>query len=120
MMGNRDFTRRDFVRTTAGAALAGAAVSAAADETPDTSKILNYNPKMGYRPLGKTGLMISEVSLGGHGGQTVEDRVPVLERAVELGINYVDNNIADECNLYGEAGRRRSPPSTRTSSPRTA
>jgi aryl-alcohol dehydrogenase-like predicted oxidoreductase len=56
--------------------------------------------------LGKTGFMISEVSLGGHGGKTVEDRVPVLERAVELGMNYVDNNIDAECNLYGEAMSR--------------
>ena len=98
-------TRRHFLKASS-AAVAGAAVGSlrASDAAPiDTSKILNYNPKMGYRRLGKTGLMISEVSLGGHGGQTVEDRVPVLERAVELGINYVDNNIDAECNLYGEA-----------------
>ncbi|MHC4176745.1 MAG: aldo/keto reductase [Planctomycetota bacterium] len=98
-------TRRDFLKATSAAA-AGAtlgSVGPAHAAPPDTAKILNYNPKMGYRPLGKTGFMISEVSLGGHGGRTVEDRVPVLERAVELGINYVDNNIADECNLYGEA-----------------
>jgi aryl-alcohol dehydrogenase-like predicted oxidoreductase len=58
---------------------------------------------MTYRRLGKTEFMISEVSLGGHGGRAVEDRVPVLEKAVELGLNYVDNNIADECDLYGES-----------------
>jgi aryl-alcohol dehydrogenase-like predicted oxidoreductase len=61
---------------------------------------------MGYRPLGKTGFMISEIALGGHGGQTVDDRVPVLDRAVELGINYVDNNIDAECDLYGQAMAR--------------
>jgi predicted aldo/keto reductase-like oxidoreductase len=33
----------------------------------------------------------------------VDDRVPVLERAVEMGINYVDNNICEECDLYGAA-----------------
>ena len=38
----------------------------------DPSKILNHNPKMTYRPLGKTGFMISEIALGGHGGQAVE------------------------------------------------
>lgn len=98
-------TRRDFLKATS-AAVAGAtlgSVGPAGAAVPDAAKILNYNPKMGYRPLGKTGFMISEVSLGGHGGSTVEDRVPVLQRAVELGINYVDNNIAEECNLYGEA-----------------
>ena len=47
--------------------------------------------------------MISEISLGGHGGTTDADRVPVLEKAVEMGINYVDNNIAEECDLYGSA-----------------
>ncbi len=96
-------TRRDFLRATS-AAVATASIAAHASAAPaDTSKILNYNPKMTYRPLGKTEFMISEVSLGGHGGRTVEDRVPVLEKAVELGLNYVDNNIDAECNLYGEA-----------------
>jgi predicted aldo/keto reductase-like oxidoreductase len=33
----------------------------------------------------------------------VDNRVAVLERAVELGMNYVDNNIAGECDLYGAA-----------------
>jgi uncharacterized protein len=101
-------SRRDFLKTASAAALAGTglglAESANAAETaPDPKKILNYNPKMGYRPLGKTGHFISEVSLGGHGGQTPDDRVPVLEKAVELGINYVDNNIDGECDLYGAA-----------------
>ena len=98
-------TRRDFLKATS-AAVAGATLNAAGPAqraAAEPAKILNFNPKMGYRPLGKTGFMISEVSLGGHGGQTVEDRVPVLERAVELGINYVDNNIAAECDLYGQA-----------------
>jgi uncharacterized protein len=78
--------------------------SASGQETDDeTSAILNYNEKMTYRPLGKTGFMISEMSLGGHGGRSAQGRVPVLEKAVELGLNYVDNNIAAECDMYGEA-----------------
>ncbi len=104
-MADQGNTRRDFLRATS-AAVAGASLSpigAAGAKPVDPAKILNHNDKMGYRRLGKTELMISEVSLGGHGGQTVEDRVPVLERAVELGLNYVDNNIDAECNLYGEA-----------------
>ena len=96
-------TRRGFIKATS-AMVAGASLGAVTSaEAVDTSKILNHNPKMGYRRLGKTDFMISEVSLGGHGGKTVEDRVPVLERAVESGLNYVDNNIDGECNLYGEA-----------------
>jgi len=98
-------TRRHFLKATS-AAVAGAtlgSVGSTRAAAPEPAKTLNYNPKMGYRTLGKTGFTISEVSLGGHGGRTVEDRVAVLERAVQLGINYVDNNIAEECNLYGEA-----------------
>ncbi len=104
-MPNSDNTRRDFLKvaSTAVASATLGSVGRGDAAPPEPTKILNYNPKMGYRRLGKTGLMISEVSLGGHGGQTVKDRVPVLERAVELGINYVDNNIAAECDLYGEA-----------------
>jgi aryl-alcohol dehydrogenase-like predicted oxidoreductase len=104
MAETRD-TRRGFLKATS-AAVAGASLAplgpAGAAEA-EAANTLNYNPKMGYRRLGKTGFMISEISLGGHGGKTVEDRVPVLQRAVQLGINYVDNNIADECELYGKA-----------------
>lgn len=103
-MSEHENTRRDFLKTTS-AAMAGAAVSAgAAEASPvDTSKIVNYNPKMGYRRLGKTGVMVSEVSLGGHGGQGAKDRVAVLKHAVELGMNYLDTNMVSECNMYGEA-----------------
>lgn len=82
---------------------AAAAAAAAADAAPMP---LNHHPKMGYRRLGKTGFQISEISLGGHGGSSVEDRVAVLNKAVELGINYVDNNIDSECDLYGAAMAR--------------
>ncbi len=98
-------SRRDFLKTTS--AVAGVAMAASAEgqqsRPADTSKILNYNPKMGYRRLGKTGLMISEISLGGHSSGDVENRRAVLKKAAELGMNYVDNNIAEECDLYGKA-----------------
>ena len=108
-MADTSSTRRDFLKATS-AAMAGAALgtAGAADAKPEQApKILNYNPKMGYRRLGKTGHMISEVSLGGHGAvpkpNPTDNRVAVLERAVEQGINYVDNNISEECDLYGAA-----------------
>jgi len=104
-MSDTASNRRDFLKTTsavAAHAALGPLVTAHAAPV-DPAKILNHNPKMTYRPLGKTGFMISEVSLGGHGGRSVEDRVPVLETAVELGLNYVDNNIDGECDLYGAA-----------------
>jgi aryl-alcohol dehydrogenase-like predicted oxidoreductase len=102
-MNRPDSSRRDFLRITSAAVASASLAGSPSASRADTKKILNHNPKMGYRPLGKTGFMISEVSLGGHGGRTVADRVPVLEKAVELGLNYVDNNIAGECDLYGEA-----------------
>jgi len=99
-------SRRRFLQAT----MAAAAGAATANARPaDTSKILNYNEKMGYRRLGKTGLMISEVSLGGHGSLGLENRVEVLARAAELGVNYLDTNIVGECAQYGQAlkGNRR-------------
>ncbi len=102
-MNDSQKSRRDFLKTTSAAVAGGSLAVPAAAGANEGGDILNFNPKMTYRPLGKTGFMISEVSLGGHGGKTVADRVPVLEKAVELGLNYVDNNIAAECDLYGAA-----------------
>jgi len=97
-------SRRDFLKA---ASVATGAPFVCEAAKAGRGKILNYNPKMGYRPLGKTGFMISEISLGGHGAAKGEDpvknRVAVLEQAVELGMNYVDNNICEECDLYGKA-----------------
>ncbi|GAF79762.1 unnamed protein product, partial [marine sediment metagenome] len=45
------------------------------------------------------------VSLGGHGSSGLENRVQVLERAAELGMNYFDTNIVEECAEYGQALR---------------
>ena len=139
-MSNDNLSRRSFIHNTS---LASAATIASAfantsntaaisrdKKKTDTSKILNYNPKMGYRRLGKTNLMISEVSLGGHwrapwrdrsGGwwwgkfaneQVPEDvaknRTEVVSRAIDCGMNYLDITGAEECLCYGAAlkGRR--------------
>lgn len=48
----------------------------------------NSSGSMGYRLLGKTGLKISEVSLG---GSPVPDE-PVFRLAMERGVNYVDTS----------------------------
>jgi len=107
-MSDQGNTRRQFLKATSATVAAGTLGCLPAGAAP-LPEILNHNPKMGYRRLGKTGAMISEVSLGGHGAtgpDRVANRVAVLERAVELGMNYVDNNIAEECDLYGEAMSR--------------
>ena len=127
-------SRRTFIRNAslaaAGAIAAASAqkrtVSAKTSELADTAKILNYNQKMGYRRLGKTGLIISEVSLGGHWknragdrywDKFVNDEVPadvtknrtdVISACIEAGINYLDIGTSAECLAYGVVlkGRR--------------
>ena len=98
--------RREFVSVSSkiavGAAMAGYARGSlqAKDESgsqetagatpPDPSAVLNYNPNIEYRELGKTGLWISAMSLGGHwknreGGRYWDifdkDKVPADARA---------------------------------------
>lgn len=88
--------------------------------------VLNHNPSMGYRQLGRTGLALSEVALGGHwknreGGRywdafenddlpadVARNRTEVVSAAIEAGINYLDVTTAAECIAYGAAlkGRR--------------
>lgn len=59
---------------------------------------------MEYRRLGKSNLMVSEVSFGGHqtGGYqgqfqvSLEERVKVIERGLELGITYFDTTTSRE------------------------
>ncbi len=136
-MSDSKLTRRQFVRTSAAAA-AGIAAGLASTRIvypgnpagADTSKILNYNPDMEYRRCGRTGLMVSAVSLGGHwkrlvkviGGEEPEgwmtmgidspafqkNRYEVVTRCIERGINYVDACCREEILAYSRAvkGRR--------------
>jgi len=127
--------RREFVGETA--VLAGGLAAGLANAAPaDTGarSILNFNPKMEYRRLGKTGLMVSAVCLGGHwkrlgvmmgrpfhgSGYDASDdeniksadflkaRHDVVTRAIEVGINYVDACSPQEILAYSRVlkGRR--------------
>ena len=74
MSEKSNLSRRAFIRNTS--ILAGGTVAAALGKNANASnccggkadprKIVNYNEKMHYRRLGKTNLMLSETSLGGH------------------------------------------------------
>lgn len=116
-------SRRDFLRDTAlvTAGLTVAANTLVADEA--LTKALNYNPDMEYRRLGKTGLVISAVCLGGHwkrvdtmvsGGEGIDNpefqknRTEVVSRCIERGINYIDACTSAEVLVYSRAlkGRR--------------
>jgi len=93
-MGNIKVTRRQFIRdsaiATAGVAAGLGAIGQNA-KAVNTSRILNYNPNMEYRRLGKTNLMVSAVCLGGHSRSNQAERTEIVSRCIDAGINYVDS-----------------------------
>jgi len=137
-MSNGKLSRRSFIRNTSlaaagtitgamtGKAQAGTGSCCSGPQPNSSPKILNYNENMHYRRLGKSGLMISEVSLGGHwknrnagrywdhfaNEEVPEDvaknRGDVISACIDCGINYLDITTAAECLSYGVAlkGRR--------------
>jgi aryl-alcohol dehydrogenase-like predicted oxidoreductase len=143
-MSDLEISRREFVRNTAAKAVGVAtAVSAAgglrvvpagASEVPTEVKhTRSYNPNMEYRRLGKTGLWVSAVCLGGHwkridkviksGGEInpyygpqngsdfpafLANRKEVVARCIEVGINLIDFAGDAEPETYCRAveGRR--------------
>jgi predicted aldo/keto reductase-like oxidoreductase len=136
-MPRKKITRREFVRDTAVATAAVAATAKALEAGEakptdvDTSKILNYNENMEYRPCGKTGLMVSAVALGGHCKQIAKvlppgistkgiwgvdikepsfqkNRYDVVSRMIEVGMNWIDACTIEEVLAYSTAlkGRR--------------
>lgn len=91
-------SRRDFVKTAAGSGLAAASAAAAS---------LGDIPK---RKLGKTGLEVTIMSLGGARiGNLPEEKpaIDVVRRCYELGVNYFDTAAAGAYGLsqarYGKA-----------------
>jgi predicted aldo/keto reductase-like oxidoreductase len=114
--------RRDFL---------GAAAAAAVPR----KNILNFNENMEYRRLGKTGLMISAVCLGGHwkrldkvvpglsnpcgyckddfahvnNAEFLRNRHEVVSRCIDKGINYIDACTGEEVMAYAKVlkGRRQ-------------
>jgi predicted aldo/keto reductase-like oxidoreductase len=81
--------RRDFLKL--GAVASGVAVGGCG--TPEKAATAASNFELGYRPLGKTGLEVSEVSFGAHG----LDRPDLMQAAVDAGINtfFVSGNYLD-------------------------
>ncbi|MCX5647583.1 MAG: aldo/keto reductase, partial [Planctomycetota bacterium] len=137
-MADGRMTRRDFLQTSASAAAAGGLAmgigalgpnEAQAAGASDVAKTRSYNPGMEYRRLGKTGLWISAVCLGGHwkridkaightgkgifGGDFKDpdfqkNRYDLVTRCTEVGMNYIDACTIEEVRAYSKAlqGRR--------------
>lgn len=121
-MSQDQVTRRQFVcRSAVVAAGAGIAAGTAgrgeADTSLDATKTRSYNENMEYRRLGRTKLMISAISMGGHwkqipwkpGSEEFEsNRREVIAAALDHGINYIDACWSGEVQVYAEAlGKRR-------------
>jgi len=121
-MAKRGASRREFLG--AGAAAVGAGVLAAGargaepPQMPPKAQILSYNERMEYRRLGKTGLWVSAISLGGHwkrcpfkGEAFDRNRAEIMARCLDAGINYVDACWGNEIVAYAKAlktiGRRK-------------
>ena len=119
---NEGINRREFLCETAAATAGLVAGTQALGAADSAAKPLNFNPDMEYRPLGKTGLQISAVCMGGHWKRidTVigsvgtdhpdfkKNRFEVVTRCMERGINYIDACTASEVMAYSQAlkGRR--------------
>jgi aryl-alcohol dehydrogenase-like predicted oxidoreductase len=127
-MADGKINRRKFVHDMAlGAAGIAAALSsvqqAKAARKPTEAdlkskpKTRSYNPDMEYRRLGKTGLWVSAVCMGGHWKRVDvmkqdfdQNRYDVVSQCIERGINYIDACWNGEVRAYAKAlkGRRES------------
>lgn len=62
----------------------------------EASGILNYNPQMQYRPMGRTGVKVSALGFGmlrlpmKNGHVDFDQTTPMVHHAIEGGVNYID------------------------------
>jgi aryl-alcohol dehydrogenase-like predicted oxidoreductase len=102
-MSQRDLSRRTFIQVGGAALAAAAAASHGADRKP-----FQLPPgKMPQRVLGKTGVSVSVLGLGGVGATTDfptdEEAVVFIRACIDAGINYLDT-----APNYGDQGDRKS------------
>lgn len=101
-MDRRDFLKRTAATVAAGTLLGPQLFASEAEKqlTQEelAKRILNYNPKMQYRPMGRTGAEVSALGFGMLRLPMLADRktvdfdqsVAMVHRAIEGGVNYID------------------------------
>jgi aryl-alcohol dehydrogenase-like predicted oxidoreductase len=94
---NERLRRRDFLTGIAAASVLPVVVSGAKLENPNAQKRSDaMNSEMPYRTLGRTGVKVSCIGLGGfHLGQSKleeADMIKLFHTAIDRGINFSDNS----------------------------
>lgn len=96
MVHGHDSSRRKFLK---GAALLGATavadrIAMAQGQQNDSSTAKNVGKQVPHRPLGKTGIQVSAMALGGYHLGSARNQQEVNEmvaRAMDAGVNFFDN-----------------------------
>src|SRR5437899_4936174 len=93
-MKGKAITRRRLLQNSAlvgAAALTGRSMKMA---SADTSQGTQNQGKISLRPLGKTGLQVSALGVGGYhigSARSLEDASNIISQAIDAGINFFDN-----------------------------
>ncbi len=99
-MNRRDFIKNSFLAAAVSATAGPKALAQATEKQilrESLSKdILNYNPNMQYRMMGRTGINVSALGFGmlrlpmKNGHVDFDQTTPMVRRAIEGGVNYID------------------------------
>jgi aryl-alcohol dehydrogenase-like predicted oxidoreductase len=125
-MSDEMITRRSFLgkgalavgASAVGGLAAAPALAGAEDEKgkvpapkqPPRWTILNHDERMEYRRLGKSGIWVSAIALGGHwkrcpfeGAEFEKNRTEIMAQCLDNGFNYVDACYTGEVLAYAKA-----------------
>ena len=99
-MDRRNFIKNGLLTAALGVAVKPKVIAQEAEKRAETEQtvkdILNYNPDMQYRPMGRTGVKVSALGFGmlrlpmKNGHVDFAQTTPMVRRAIEGGVNYID------------------------------
>ena len=102
-MDRRDFIKSGLLAAAVGAVSGPKAIAREAERQAArdglSKDILNYNPQMQYRPMGRTGVSVSALGFGmlrlpmKNGHVDFDQTTPMVRRAIEGGVNYIDTEL---------------------------